>query len=334
MYTIEHEIFDYGYQSSLKLLLDKGTIVEPRGLKTIELSPFCFTLKNPRNRIIYNEVRNINLGFNILEFLSMVIGDDRVEMLAALTPNIKQFSDDGKVFRGAYGPRLRSLSYMDKWELKLSDTPIEYKIDQFQEVIHKLKTDKDSRQAIMTIFDPTKDYVKTKDVPCTVMFHFMIRDNKLNMNVYMRSNDAMLGHVIDVFSFTMIQELIANELNCELGEYNHIAGSFHLYEKDIEKAKRIIDNVNFDTYEMPKMIGGLNNAEETFKSFDDLFHPEKYINIFKERKLNPYWNDLLLVMKYQLQIKRKETDKVDLKQFHSEIYKKYFERKLYGKASF
>jgi len=37
-------------------------------------------------------------------------------------------------------------------------------------------------------------------------------------------------------------------------------------------------------------------------------------------------------MKYQLQIKRKETDKVDLNQFQSEIYKKYFERKLHGKA--
>ena len=106
MHTVENVIFDYGYQSSLKLLLDKGTRVEPRGLKTIELAPFCFTLKNPRTRIIYNEARNINLGFNILEFLSMIAGDDRVEMLATLTPNIKQFSDDGKVFRGAYGPRL------------------------------------------------------------------------------------------------------------------------------------------------------------------------------------------------------------------------------------
>ena len=184
----------------------------------------------------------------------------------------------------------------------------------------------------MTIFDPLFDYLNgTKDVPCTVMFHFMIRDNKLNMNVYMRSNDAMLGHVIDVFSFTMIQELIANELDCELGEYNHFCGSFHLYEKDIEKAKKIVDNVNFEIQEMPKMIGGLKEAKDTFTLFRRAFeyaHLED--DCFKKLK-NSYWFDLFMVMRYQLDLKRK--NKIDELMLVSEIYKKYFERKLHGKAN-
>ncbi len=220
MFSVESNNFDDGYKQSLKLLLNNGVDVNPRGLKTLELSPFCFTLTNPKARLVFNIVRNANLGFNILEFLSIIAGDNSVEKLSSLAKNVSQFSDDGKVFRGAYGPRLKY---------------------QFDNIINKLKEDKDSRQAIMTIFDPMLDFVETKDVPCTVMFHFLIRDNKLNMNVYMRSNDAMLGHVIDVFTFTMIQEIIANELSIELGEYNHFVGSFHLYSKDIKKAKEILN---------------------------------------------------------------------------------------------
>lgn len=322
MHQIENDIFDLGYKQSLKLLLEKGSKISPRGLNTIELSPFVFTLKNPRTRIIMNEDRNINLGFNILEFLSIIAGDSSVEKLAFLSPNIKQFSDDGKIFRGAYGPRLRYLIQFNE------HGDIEHSYDQFNLVITKLKNDKDSRQAIMTIFDPNIDYVTTKDVPCTVMFHFLIRDNKLNMNVYMRSNDAMLGHVIDVFTFTMIQEIIANELNCELGEYNHFCGSFHLYEKDIEKAKKIID-CNVENFEMPKMIGGLKEAEETYNAFNH-FWKEDY-DTYAIKYLNDYWFDLFLSIKYQILLKNKRQDSIDTSVIKEKIYKKYFERKLHGK---
>ncbi|MNP18299.1 Thymidylate synthase [compost metagenome] len=47
----------------------------------------------------------------------------------------------------------------------------------------------------------------------------------------MRSNDIYLGMPYDIFSFTMLQEMLALELNVELGSYTHMVGSLHIYEK-------------------------------------------------------------------------------------------------------
>lgn len=320
--SLETDIFDLGYKESLKMLLDKGYKVNPRGLQTIELSPFYFKLNNPRTRIITNKSRNINLGFNIAEFLSIIGADDKVKTVSVLNSSVTAFSDNGDFFRGAYGPRLRT----------------RHSIDQFEKVIEKLKNDTFSRQAIMVIFDPYYDYTQTKDVPCTISFHFLLRNNKLHMNTYMRSNDAMLGHVIDVFTFTMIQELIATEIECDLGTYNHFVGSFHLYEKDINKAKKIIDDTNIIEDEMPKMKTALKDAKLTYdryimnivnSSFEEILLTNKFFTeSLKIHYSDNYWNDLYLCTLYQKEFKNKQYNNIHLNQLNSSIYRKYFERKI------
>lgn len=300
METVQSFTFDNGYRDSLDLLLRHGEKVSPRGLNTIELSPFTFTLKDPRTRLIQNPERKINLGLNLVEYLVIIGADDNVEPFTQLAPNMIRFSDDGRVFRGAYGPRLRK-----------------YKGDQFKKVIDNLKSDSSSRQAIMTIYDPALDYTITKDVPCTVNFHFLLRNDKLRMNVYMRSNDAMLGHPIDIFNFTMIQETIATELGVDVGDYNHMVGSFHLYESDIEKAEKIISNVNYPEVKMNRMEGGLAWAEKTYE------------NLFKNKQkwaLNDYWIQIEKAIEAQLNIKNKKEVEIN---FTDNSFKNYFERKLW-----
>jgi len=53
----------------------------------------------------------------------------------------------------------------------------------------------------------------------------------------MRSNDVWLGMPYDIWCFTCIQILIAQELGVEVGSYIHQPGSLHLYEKNWEKAR-------------------------------------------------------------------------------------------------
>ena len=48
----------------------------------------------------------------------------------------------------------------------------------------------------------------------------------------MRSNDIWTGFPYDVFSFTAMQIILAFQLGVGIGEYTHIAGSLHLYERD------------------------------------------------------------------------------------------------------
>ena len=299
MYYISEEIFDEAYRKSLMYIIDEGKNVSPRGFNTLELSPFILQLHNPRTRLIQNSARKINLGLNLIEYLVIVGADDNVDPFLNLAPNMIRFSDDGRIFRGAYGPRLRK-----------------YKGDQFKYVIENLKSDYNSRQAVMTIFDPGLDFIKTKDVPCTINFHFLLRNDKLKMNVYMRSNDAMLGHAIDVFNFTMIQETIATELGVDVGEYNHFVGSFHLYESDLEKAEKIILEQNIISCEMNKMDGGLAWAEKTYE------------NLFKNKNkwtLNKYWCNIEKAINSQINIKNKK--EVDLI-FDDNAFKNYFENKI------
>jgi len=91
----------------------------------------------------------------------------------------------------------------------------------------------------MTIFGPV-DHRASKDVPCTVSLHFMVRSGALELVVYMRSNDVWLGWPYDVVMFTVLQEAMATDLGLELGQYTHVDGSLHLYDTNREQVEALI----------------------------------------------------------------------------------------------
>ena len=70
-----------------------------------------------------------------------------------------------------------------------------------------------------------------KDMPCTFNLVFNVRGDKLYLTTYMRSNDVIWGFCNDQFAFTLLQELVANELGLKLGAYVHNATSMHIYER-------------------------------------------------------------------------------------------------------
>jgi len=70
----------------------------------------------------------------------------------------------------------------------------------------------------------------------------MVRNGKLNMLVFMRSNDAIFGAGYDLNIFFHIQAIMASKLGIEVGKYTHIADSFHIYEQHFELAQQLIDN--------------------------------------------------------------------------------------------
>ena len=78
----------------------------------------------------------------------------------------------------------------------------------------------------------------TKDLNCTVCLQLFIRDCKLYMTTYMRSNDLWMGFPYDVFQFTCLQILMAMKLHVGIGTYTHVAGSLHLYERDWQKGMK------------------------------------------------------------------------------------------------
>jgi len=219
------------YRQVLLDVMTFGQETHPRGFNCKELSPYIIELHHPENNILSDSVRKINKAFAAAEFLWMFHGKNDVEYISRFNSKITEYSDDGKIFYGAYGPKI---------------------IDQLPYVEKTLKEDPWTRQAILTIW--RENPPKSKDIPCTIMLHFIRRPiDTLNLIVYMRSNDIWLGLPYDIHNFTCIQMTIANKLKLQLGSYTHVDGSLHAYEKDYEKIHRCISNLKNTDYEETKV---------------------------------------------------------------------------------
>jgi thymidylate synthase len=243
MKSFEFESIEEGYPILLKTLLEEGKDVSPRGQLTKEISPLGFTINNPRKAIYYNPLRKANYGFQIAEFLWMMRASNDLEEIAHYNKHWRNFSDDNITLNGAYGNRIFNYqgSILEKEKDEENYVPV--LVDQFSLAQKQLEKDPDTRQATIVLFNPALDYRETKDKPCTNLMRFMIRDGKLNMTVFMRSNDAILGlYPYDFWNFVHIQAIMASKLGIEMGKYTHIADSFHIYEKHFELAQQIIDN--------------------------------------------------------------------------------------------
>jgi thymidylate synthase len=131
---------------------------------------------------------------------------------------------------------------------------------------------------------------------------FKVRDNKLYMHTFMRSNDLVWGFQYDVFFFTLIQEIMANELNVELGSYNHTATSFHVYERHFDLIEEMYET-GIESVKMPK-------SEYLVEDIEDIAN-----KIFDFNKTpNLTGNDFLDVLKVSYHQKHSNT-KYDLSSF-------------------
>jgi thymidylate synthase len=224
---------------ALSMIFESGSKVSPRGKLTLEIpqSTFVSDMLKP---VVKAENRKLNYKFMAAEAFWILDGDNRVESIKDFNPNIAQFSDDGVVFAGAYGPMIES---------------------QFSYVVEKITEDKDSRQAGLTIWKPNPE--PSKDIPCTVAIFFQVRNHKLNCHVFMRSSDVWLGLPYDVFTFSMLATKVCARLNgqgfgkdigklLQPGNLFLTAASSHIYEQHFQAAKNIIESRSFfDEYDSP-----------------------------------------------------------------------------------
>lgn len=274
MKVFEFDSIPESYPEILKYVLENGSEVSPRGMLTREITPATIVINNPRKRAITHPERKINYGFMVGELFWILQGKNDL----SITHYNKQwanYSDDGEILNGAYGQRIFNWfggeNFVDTGKQHEGVPAYEIQsitINQFVEVARRLKEDPDSRQGTIMIFDPSRDFQPTKDVPCTNMMRFSIRDGKVNMMVVMRSNDLWFGYPYDVYNFTVLQELMAGLLNVEVGKYTHVVDSLHLYETHFEAAKKLIDTpyATHGIYKNQELVDARN-----FKD-DDLNH--------------------------------------------------------------
>ena len=177
-----------------------------------------FIIKNPSLKMIHNEDRNWNLKYAEAEWQWYLSGDPNISKLGAifgLVPKIwQQMADSLGLVRSNYGWQWQRENQIDKVVAMLKDNP-------------------ETRQAAISIYDGKEIDTYRKDTPCTYAIQFTVLNNKLNMSVYMRSNDLWYGFCNDQYQFASLQELIAERTGYEMGTYYHHAHNLHLYNNKI-----------------------------------------------------------------------------------------------------
>lgn len=213
-----------------------GRATAPRGLSTKEVLGAELVLRHPRSRFVdATSVRVLNPAFAAAEALWILSGSDG-SWIFTFNERLRRFADHGRL-QGAYGPRLR------RWRDE---------VDQLDVVRRKLIVDPATRQAVITLFDPSRDFAGFRDVPCTLGYRFSLRDGALHMFTSMRSQDAWLGLPYDLFTFTILHELLAGWLDVKLGSYHHLVDSLHLYDQHLDAAEDVSDHLESQP-EMPPL---------------------------------------------------------------------------------
>jgi thymidylate synthase (methanogen type) len=119
------------------------------------------------------------------------------------------------------------------------------KLDQVQEVINIFKKDPTRRTAVMHTWVPLRDLAKftperiDTSSPCLVLMHPQIVEDKLHMNVVMKTNDLYNAWSGNAFAFSALQEHIAKEIGIGVGHYNHFSVAMQVYEDMYEQARQV-----------------------------------------------------------------------------------------------
>ena len=204
------------FTEALRCVYNHGDIVSPRGMETKEVSPYTISV-DPLKTLFIHPVREVNYSFCFAENLWYWSGRNSLSLLNQYNSNYKNFANDG-MLQGSYGPQI---------------------LEQIRYVYETLLNDKDSRQAVISLWRPNPR--QAKDIPCTLIFHFMIRDGKLNMYITMRSNDVIWGQNYDIPSFSLILLAVAGMLRIKPGTLHLTANSLHLYERHYDLAQKILN---------------------------------------------------------------------------------------------
>jgi thymidylate synthase len=316
MYLSDHTLDDLLRRVIVKLLKTAKHIKPTRGAAT-EFTGVLLRLTNPRARLSHTEKKG--KVFSALgELLWYLAGTSAVDFIKYYIPAYTEETDDGKTIYGAYGPRIFAMRGHN----------------QFRNLVSTLRKSRDSRRAVIQLFnaEDLDPKIRHADIPCTCLFQFMIRRQRLEMITYMRSNDAFIGLAHDVFAFTLLQEIIARSLDIEVGPYKHFVGSLHLYDEDRKDAEQYI-NEGWQPKENAAMdpmpwADPWPSIEKVLKAESAFRHGRK-INL-TGLNLDPYWQDWVRLLQVFRHCKNNEMHKITAirKQMSSRIYNAYITKRM------
>lgn len=114
-----------------------------------------------------------------------------------------------------------------------------YLLDQTDQVIYQLVNTPASRR-IMTNMYNIHDLSEMALAPCAYSMTFLVTGNRLNAILNQRSQDVVTASAWNLCQYAMIVYAMASAYGFEPGEFVHMIGSAHIYDRHIPLAEELV----------------------------------------------------------------------------------------------
>jgi thymidylate synthase len=237
------------------------------------LDPVFLQIQFPKQRVLFDSIRNCNPFFHVMEFVWMMAGENDVRWIEQFNHGFRNYCDPGTdIIHGAYGHRW--LKHFGK--------------NQIQIVADMLRTDPTTRRAVISMWDPRGDLSPHFDLPCNTQIMFRVVDEQLDMTVINRSNDLIWGMLgANAVHMTYLHELIAFMSGLEMGIYKVFTNNLHIYT-EMPKFKEIWATIVQDDPYRTRALKTLDLLQPGEK-YEDLV--EDCVELIKDPipRLNTVW---------------------------------------------
>ncbi|HHN8314500.1 TPA: thymidylate synthase [Morganella morganii] len=224
----------------LEKVLNEGVRISTRNGDAMTIYDISVILRNPRSRHLSLAGRKNNIFATFAEAIWVFAGDNRINpYLTFFLPRAPKYSDDGVIWRAAYGERLYAHGQLENVVQQFKKEGIFTR----RAVISLYMPDRDTNESLIKVYN----LEHSADIPCNNLIHFFITpDKKLNIKIAQRSGDLIFGlSYINIFEFSLLQEIVLSILqrdvdsNIKLGYLHLSVTNLHIYEDKIKQAEEI-----------------------------------------------------------------------------------------------
>lgn len=115
---------------------------------------------------------------------------------------------------------------------------IRYEYGDLNDVVNQLIKDPLTRQAVLPVFFPEDTGAVHGDrVPCSLFYHFIIRNDRLDLYYYLRSCDFIRHFRDDIYLTLLLQRWMVEKLSPHMklttGNFLMQIGSLHVFKNDL-----------------------------------------------------------------------------------------------------
>lgn len=178
-----------------------------------------FTLLNPEDKVITTPERKFNEGYASFEY----------EWYKSGNRDAAEISERAKIWKQMMIPGTTTVvsNYGFFWNYN----------NQLDRAIEELKSNPQSRRAMVVHYHLDELHNYKYDTPCNVVLSFYIKEGKLHLTVLCRSLDAVYGFSNDQYCFAKLMEEIAEELKLKVGPMHWHVVNMHIYPRHYDMLK-------------------------------------------------------------------------------------------------